>query len=316
MNTYLSEELEIADNKAKYDAQVKKILADKNILAWILKHCAKEFMDLEIEEIKQCIEGEPKISTVPVYPGRTFDKMTGLSTEDSVPNEGSVTYDIRFFVMLPQEGGKEEKTEYIKLFINVEAQKEYYPGYDLVTRCMFYLARQISAQLDTEFTPDNYDNMKKVYSIWICMDTPKYAENTITKYEMQQVPIVGNFKGNARYDLMTGVMVCLGKELCQEKGSLIHLLGTLLTNEISPKGKEEILKETYDIAVSKPSKEVLGKMCNLSELIEEKGMEKGIEKGIVSLVEAMEELGQSKENILQMIMKKFSLTEEKAKTYI
>ena len=48
----------------------------------------------------------------------------------------------------------------------------------------------------------------------------------------------------------------------------------------------------------------------------ERGIEKGIEKGIISLVEAMQELGQSNEVILQMIMKKFSLTEEKARTFI
>jgi len=53
-------------------------------------------------------------------------------------------------------------------------------------------------------------------------------------------------------------------------------------------------------------------MCQAIDRIEEKG----IEKGIISLVEVMQELGQSNETILQTIMKKFSLTEEKAKTYI
>ena len=65
MNTYISEALEIAAHKAKYDVEVKNILADKTILAWIMKHCVKEFMDFEIEEIKQCIEGEPEISLIP-----------------------------------------------------------------------------------------------------------------------------------------------------------------------------------------------------------------------------------------------------------
>ena len=48
----------------------------------------------------------------------------------------------------------------------------------------------------------------------------------------------------------------------------------------------------------------------------EKGLKEGIEKGIISLVEAMQELGQTNEVILQMIMKKFALTEEKARTYL
>ncbi|MBR5508761.1 MAG: hypothetical protein IKV59_01765, partial [Lachnospiraceae bacterium] len=48
-------------------------------------------------------------------------------------------------------------------------------------------------------------------------------------------------------------------------------------------------------------------MCQAINKIEQNGIEKGIEKGIISLVEAMQELGQSNEAILHMIMKKFSL---------
>ena len=66
-----------------------------------------------------------------------------------------------------------------------------------------------------------------------------------------------------------------------------------------------------ELVSSGTSKEVRT-MCQAVDKIEEKG----IEKGIISLVEVMQELGQSKEAVLEMIMKKFSLTEEKAKTYI
>ncbi|OUP84952.1 hypothetical protein B5F07_06840 [Lachnoclostridium sp. An169] len=39
----------------------------------------------------------------------------------------------------------------IKLIINVEAQKDFHPGYSLMTRGIFYGARMISAQKGTEF---------------------------------------------------------------------------------------------------------------------------------------------------------------------
>ena len=63
--------------------------------------------------------------------------------------------------------------EQVKIIVNVEMQNKYHTGYDLVTRGIFYAARQISAQLDKEFTVDKndkikYGNLKKVYSIWIC----------------------------------------------------------------------------------------------------------------------------------------------------
>lgn len=49
--TYLSNALSVADYKAKYDAEVKKILAAKVILAWIMKFSVEEFKDYPIEEI-------------------------------------------------------------------------------------------------------------------------------------------------------------------------------------------------------------------------------------------------------------------------
>ena len=62
---------------------------------------------------------------------------------------------------------------------------------------------------------------------------------------------------------------------------------------------------------SKKSKEVKT-MCEAIDKIEERG----VEKGIIALVRAMQELGHSKEATLQMVMKQFSLTEEKATSYI
>ena len=46
-------------------------------------------------------------------------------------HEGTVYFDIRFTIVTPGE-------ERIKLIINIEAQKSYYPGYDLVTRGVYY----------------------------------------------------------------------------------------------------------------------------------------------------------------------------------
>lgn len=215
-NTYLGSTLENAGNKAKYDAHVKRILSDKNILAWILKYAVSEFKEETIERIVACIEGEPEVSTVQVKPGsRRTEAVLGEKTEDIVPNEGQITYDIRFSVVTAA-------TEHIKLFINVEAQKKYHVGYDLVTRAVFYCARMLSAQMDTEFIADNYDDLKKVYSIWICMDEPEYAKNTITEYAIEQRKVLGDFKGKARYDLLSVIMICLGKDSEEQSNKPLH----------------------------------------------------------------------------------------------
>lgn len=81
--------------------------------------------------------------------------------------EGIVTYDIRFLATAPVSG------ELIRLIINIEAQNDFYPGYPLIKRGIYYCSRMISAQYGTEFTKSHYEDIKKVYSIWICMNPPK-----------------------------------------------------------------------------------------------------------------------------------------------
>lgn len=42
------------------------------------------------------------------------------------------------------------------------------------------------------------------------MDSPRYAENTITEYSIQQSNIIGDFLSDkTRYDLMSVLMICL-----------------------------------------------------------------------------------------------------------
>lgn len=83
------------------------------------------------------------MAEIPVDAGLSNKSIEGLNTEDDIPNEGKITYDIKFYVILPDG-------EHTKIIINIEAQKDSKPGYDLVTRAVFYCARLLSAQLDKE----------------------------------------------------------------------------------------------------------------------------------------------------------------------
>ena len=300
--THISHVLEGNDYKDRYDAEVKKILSDKTILAWIMKYSMEEFADYTIEEARECIEGTPEVATVKVRPGHTPEAITGMPNEDKVPGEGEITYDIRFYVIT-------RKQEHIKIIVNVEAQNEYYPGYDLVTRAIFYCARMLSAQLDTEFVPRNYDDIKKVYSIWICMDAPKYAEYTITSYKMNRKDLYGHMAKEARYDLLEAVMICLGDEAEVAKGNSLHgMLSTLLTENPSPSEKERILEREYDIATTVELKGGIDNMCNLSVRIEQKGVMRGIEQGIEQGIEHGIEL-----NLCSLVKKGLLKIEDAAK---
>ena len=127
---------------------------------------------MDIVQIKECIDADVQVSEVNVLPGRTntsgSERIAGESESDSVPGEGELYYDIRFSVYYAH------RKQRIKLIINVEAQKEFYPGYSIITRGIFYGARMLSAQKGVEFTGKDYDNIRKVYSIWLCMNAPDY----------------------------------------------------------------------------------------------------------------------------------------------
>lgn len=278
--TFIADAVEIAKDKAEYDGSIKNILSDKSILAWITSCSVKELRGYPIDVIKGCIEGEPEISKVPVAPGRTNEAITGDNTEDKVLHEGTVYFDIRFTIITPDK-------EKIKLIINVEAQKNFYPGYDLVTRGVYYGARMISSQKEREFVGSDYDNIKKVYSIWICMDAPLYAQNTITEYSIQPMKLYGDYPGDARYDLMSVVMICLGnseKGLQNEESEyrkLLDLLTMISSHKVPVEQKLMMLEQEYHIATTRELKEGFSSMCNWSE-----GVIERIRKDVIEEVTA------------------------------
>lgn len=135
------------------------------------------------------IEGVPQIAEEAVNPDEEIydsgEQIRGVKNEDSTIQEGTITYDIRFLAIVPGTG------ETIRLMINVEAQNDFYPGYPIIKRALYYCSRMISSQYGSEFTETHYENIKKVYSIWICSNPPKKRENTITRYFIQEEDLVG-----------------------------------------------------------------------------------------------------------------------------
>lgn len=278
MESAVYRDLMVDSIKLQYDTQCKKVLANKVILAWILKYTVAEFRDFSIDEIKKCIEGDPEIGTTRVNPGETnhpdTEKITGENTESSVPDEGSIYFDIKFYAYHPANKKK------VKIIINVEAQKGFYPGYSIVTRGIFYAARMVSAQLDTEFAHPDYDGIKKVYSIWLCMNAPQYIGNAITEYHMTKNDIIGDMPDRKKeYDKISVVMVCLNRET-ESENQLTAMLNVLFSEKMDKEEKIKRLERDYNIPMETEMKKEMNIMCNLSDYVEECGIKKGIEQGI------------------------------------
>lgn len=140
-----------AGDKAQYDARVKRILAQKNILAHILVKTVDEFKGMKPEDVVTYIEGEPKVGIVPVEPGlsniektdATGQRIVGLNTENAEINEGLVRFDIIFYVRM--------KNGLSQIIVNVEAQKDEPTEYKILNRAIFYVSRLVSSQKERDF---------------------------------------------------------------------------------------------------------------------------------------------------------------------
>lgn len=269
-----------------YDENVKKFLSQKYILAYILKYCVREFMNMEIPDIIPCIEGDPEISKSKVDASLThmddfYDvkSIDGMNTEDASRDEGKVFFDIRFFVRFPRED------ELVKMFINIEAQNEVENlSYDIVTRGIYYCARMISSQKQREFVKSEYEKIKKVYSIWVCTRCQEeYRKNTITSYSINQTNVVGNYPDKDKYDLMTVVVIGLSEDVAStstEELKLHRLLETFFTSALSKAEKRDIVENEYQIPYTEDIERSVEEMCNASQGILNRGIEIGTEKGI------------------------------------
>ena len=282
---YLAQSISQVDADARYDEGVKRLLANKSILAVIMKECVPEYHGCTVREIaEKYIEGEPQIGAVGVDADETNRNVSatihGTNTEDVTLTEGTIRYDVRFYATAPSEDGL------IGLILNVEAQNRYNAGYPLLKRAIYYCSRMISSQYGTEFTQSRYADIKKVYSIWVCARPPKNRQDSITSYSLTERNIIGNVKEPIQnYDLMTAVMICLGSG--GKGNNVLRLLETLLSAKIEPEEKKQILQNEFDIKMTQAFDKEVTDMCNLSKGIIEESLAEGMEKGIVIAIRNM-----------------------------
>ena len=188
MGTELNNALTAAQGKEMYDAQAKRLLGNKHVLAHILVNIVEEFAGMSPQEAEIYIEGEPFIGIVPTEPGLTNmkkddagttgfnmtefyeagnnmlsgERIVGITCESKEINEGAVHFNVIFRAM------RRDKSSGI--IIDLEAQKNNPTRYKILNRSTFYAGRLISSQKEREFRGEDYDNIKEVYTIWICMN--------------------------------------------------------------------------------------------------------------------------------------------------
>ena len=296
--THLKNTIDAIDSdKAKYDKNIKELLADIQVLSRILKYTVEEVKDLTIEEIIECIDDQSiEVGTALVDPGLTnTGRIENVQTENSVPNEGYISFDIRFSIHY--------KKKTIKIIINIEAQKSTDPvklGYHLENRIIFYLSRLISSQKQREFFHSEYDKIKKVYSIWICMDASN-DEDSVNKISLKEETLFGKPSAFSQLDKMCGIVIWIREQndVEESKNQLIAMLEDLLKDEAIEKKKKNLEKK-YNMKMTLDLERRIDDMCNLSDVVEERGIEKGTEKERTRVIQKMIEKGYTKEDILDL----------------
>lgn len=103
------------------------------------------------------------------------------------------------------------------------------------------------------------------------------------------------------YDLMEVVILNLGDtdEKCEKE--ILNLLNLLFSSSVPPEEKKKRLDRDFKIAMTEEFESEVGKMCNLSDAIEELAIQRGMEKGMQQGMQQGEEL------FAKLIQKLFAL---------
>ena len=310
MNTELKSAVMATDRDAQYDNSAKRLIAHKIILARILVKTVEEFKGMDPLEVAALIEGLPYISAVPVEPGLTNavhfqngQRLVGFNTENQELNEGLVRFDIVFYVRM--------KDGLSQIIINVEAQKDEPGEYEILNRAVFYVSRLVSSQKERDFENSSYDDIKSVYSIWICMNM---EENTMSHIHLTKEDLIGSYEWKGNLDLLNIIMIGLAKELPEhdETYELHRLLGALLSRELTVDEKLDIIGKEYDIPLEENFRKDMSTMCNLSQGVKEEGIAIGRAEGEAGLITKMYKNGLS----IELIASATDKTIEEVKTII
>ena len=213
-------------------------------------------------------------------------RIVGLNTENAEINEGLIRFDIIFYVRM--------KDGISQVIVNVEAQKDEPTSYHILNRAVFYVSRLVSSQKERDFVGINYNDIKRVFSIWVCMNMD---ENSMAYVHLVKDDLLGAYPWKGGLDLLNIVLIGIADELPEhdDKYGMHRLLSTLLSMELSVDEKLGIMEKEYSIAVDDRIREDVSAMCNLSQGIRD--------NTLAEVIMTMHEKGYSSVQIAEIVKK-------------
>lgn len=183
-----------------------------------------------------------------------------------------------------------------QVIVNLEAQKDEPAAYHILNRAVFYVSRLVSSQKERDFTNMNYNDIKRVFSIWLCMNMD---EDSMDYVHLTDDKLLGSHSWKGGLNLINIVLIGIADRLPahDEKYELHRLLGTLLSAELPVDERLGIMEREYGILPDDKIRKDVSEMCNLSQGILEKGEARGVARGEASVILKMHKKGYTMEQI-------------------
>ena len=155
-----------------------------------------------------------------------------MKTENAEVNEGLILFDIIFYVRM--------KDGFSQVIVNLEAQKDEPISYYILNRAVFYVSRLVSSQKERDFVKTNYNDIKRVFSIWVCMNMD---ENSMDYVHLTDDKLLGTHQWQGGLDLLNIVLIGISDKISEhdDKYKLHRLLGTLFSMELTVEDRKSVV---------------------------------------------------------------------------
>lgn len=201
------------NNSLQYDAISKELLSNKDILAYILAKAVDEFKGMNPKDIVSYIETDPEVA-----------------------NTNKVVFGVRMKDGLSQ------------VTLNIEIIKDKSSESNIFSRAIFDALSMISSQKEEDLINTNFNGLKRVFSIWLCMNM---SGNIMNYVHFENNKLLGSGPQEKKIDLLNIVLIGISNELPEhdEKYELHRLLGALFSNQLSVEERLNIIEGEYNIPV-------------------------------------------------------------------
>lgn len=150
---------------------------------------------------------------------------------------------------------------------------------------MYYLARELGAQLSLVTDNTNYNSLEKCYSIWICRDDiPKKERFSISFMEMCNTANYGACQPDRKnFDLLTLIIIRLGDEVYDKRKEEPGYDVLKFLHAVMYPHKEDfldIVKEYIDFSRNEALWKEMDRMCGLGMSVLLEGEARGEARGV------------------------------------